>query len=137
MSVLFAVLAILAAFLGSLLFGIIGGVAAIVFALLAILFAIKHRKKVGSGGIGSIVFAVIALIVGITLGCIAVPMVADQAETYAKDHGYTEVAKYAPTFRYGAIGIAVKLSEDGVDINKFTEDFNKVFEELNKSNTNK
>ncbi|GEM_PF-4240364 len=54
--------------------------------MLAILFALRHRKKNGSGGIGSIVFAAIALIVG---------------------------------------------------INKFTEDFNKVFEEMNKSNTNK
>ena len=137
MSVVFVVLAILAAFVGSLLLGMIGGIAAIVFAVLAILFALRHRKKNGSGGIGSIVFAVIALIVGITLGCIALPTVADQAETYAKEHGYTEVAKYAPAFRYGAIGVAMKLRDDGVDIDKFTEDFNKVFEEMNKSNTNK
>lgn len=128
MSILFAVLAILCGFIGCLLAGLLGLGITVLFAVLAVVFAIKKRKTDGKGGIGSIVVSVIGVLFGALIAFGLMGFGASIKENAAKA-GYPELEKYGDSFKFGVIGFAKDLAgEDQKEIESLVDKLKAVVE---------
>ncbi|MCR4840714.1 MAG: hypothetical protein K5848_04135 [Lachnospiraceae bacterium] len=122
MSVLFMILAILAGLFGTLLFGYIGLAVTAVFAVLSVLFAIRKRKNTGAGGVASIVLSVIAVLISVSLAA-GLAAAGEQIKKDADKAQAPLLKKYAPSLKYGVVGMLLEADKDGVDWNELEDDF--------------
>jgi MFS family permease len=125
MCILFAVLALVASIIGAFLFGIAGGCATAVFAILAIVFAVKKKKSEEGGGTGSIVISIISLVLGFCITMLFVG-VSSSVKEQAKKVDAPLVEKYADDLKFGVLGFVFAASNDGVDVNDLTKEFERV-----------
>ncbi|MCR4847029.1 MAG: hypothetical protein K5865_09845 [Eubacterium sp.] len=134
MSVLFAVLAMISGIIGTFLAGFIGLGITFVFAGLAILFAARKKKTVGKVGVGSIITSVIAICFSglILLGIVAV---GNYLRDEARKCDAPLVEKYMGDFKFGVIGVAAKISNDGVDEVEFRRQLDKVTDVTTEDNS--
>ncbi len=125
MCILFAILALVASIIGTLLFGIVGGCATAIFAVLAIVFAVKKKKSEEGGGTGSIIISIIALVLGFSITMIFIG-VSGTIKEQAKKVDAPLVEKYADDLKFGVLGFAIAASNDGVDIDELTDELKRV-----------
>ena len=114
MSILFAVLALIAGLILPFIIGIAGVIIAFVFSGLSIFFAIRKRKREGGGGTGSIVFSSVAAVLAILLfmGWLGIcKKLSDEAEK--KDAPLVKEAFENSTF--GFIGVITSIDTDKQD----------------------
>ena len=130
MSILFAILALLAGIFLSFIIGIGGIIVSVIFAGLAIFFAAKKRKNEGGGGTGSIVISVVAICLSLITFLIwtgLVSMVKDEAKKVDADI----VEKAFEHSTWGIIGVVGEVSQD--DMDAFKDQLEKVTDSMNKS----
>ncbi len=124
MCILFAILALVTSIIGTILFGIAGGCVTAIFAILAIVFAVKKKSEEG-GGTGSIVISIISLVLGISITMIFIG-VSGVVKEQAKKVDSPIVEKYADDLKFGVLGFAIAASNDGVDVNELADEFKRV-----------
>lgn len=97
LGVILALLAVVAGFVATVMFGTGGGIAAIVLAVLAVVCAILKRKKDGKGGTAAIVIAVLAAILAIAMMSTTNTLVVKLKDEMIKSSGdkYLVARKYA------------------------------------------
>lgn len=125
MCILFAILALVTSIIGTILFGIAGGCVTALFAILAIVFAVKKKKSEEGGGTGSIVISIISLVLGISITMIFIG-VSGVVKEQAKKVDSPIVEKYADDLKFGVLGFAIAASNDGVDVNELADEFKRV-----------
>ena len=135
MSVLFAILALVCAIIGTFAVGYFAVIGVIILTVLAVVFAMKKRKEVGSGGIGSIVLSVAAVLISLLIYALLAFFGSTMKEDSAAA-GVPQLAKYGDSLKKGFIGMATEMSKDDVDTDKLKEDFDKLLEYMNSKNGN-
>ena len=125
MCILFAILALVASIIGTLLFGIAGGCVTAIFAVLAIVFAVKKKKSEQGGGTGSIVISIIALVLGASMTMLFIG-VSGTVKEQAKKVDAPLVEKYADDLKFGVLGFVFAASNDGVNVDDLTKEFERV-----------
>ena len=116
--IIFVILSIILALFTPLIFGVIGGGAAVLFALIAIIFAVSRMKKGGKGK-GVVTVSILSIL-------LAVAMTVTSVSTYKKLHetalstGKTPlIAKYLDNPYMGMIGfISNAAKNENVDIDQ-------------------
>lgn len=128
LSVILAILAVVFAFLATLLLGSTGGIIAVVLAVAAIALAVFKRIKTKKGGIAGIVIGVLAVI-------LAVSMIGTTSNLFKELH--RKAVEYKPEglwaqasedTDHGLMGIINNLPKDEASLNALVEEMN----ELNK-----
>ena len=129
MSILFAILALVVSLIGTILFGIIGGGVTLIFAVLAIIFAVKKKKSEEGGGTGSLVVSIIALVLGCLMSLLFVG-VSGVIKEDAKKADAPLIEKYADDLKYGVLGFIMSAASDDVDMDEFSEQMKKVSDSM-------
>ena len=128
LAVVLGILGILVAFLGTFLFGTVGGIAAGVLAVIAIGLGFLKRKNSGKGGIAAIVIGVLAIV-------LAFSMTNSWSKVFSNLH--TKALEYKPDGLWaqvsedtngGLMGIINKIPQDEASMNALVDEMN----ELNK-----
>lgn len=130
MCVLFAVLALIASIVGTILFGIIGGCVTAIFGVLAIVFAIKKKKSEEGGGTGSLVLAIISMVIGLGITMLFVGASGILKDEAGKVNAPL-IEKYADDLKFGVVGFAMAASSDNVDLNELSDQLKVVSDNMN------
>ncbi len=123
MGILFGILALVFAFVGVFLGGIIGFGLTVLCAVLAIVFAIRKKKDLGRVAVGPIVMSIIAFIFGGIIMAIILGVTNVWKDDLKKYPGeYPVVEAYVDDFKFGVIGMVGAANADGVDMKEFTDE---------------
>ncbi len=125
MSMLFAILAIGAGTIGTLLFGLYGFMTTMFCTALSVVFIIRTRKKAKEGGIPSAILCTMAVIFSVFL-TVSLFYVSKQVKTDAEKFGNTTVINYADDFKYGTYTVILHAERDGVDLQLLTDELNAI-----------
>ncbi len=128
LGVIIGILAIVCAFIATLLFGTAGGVAAGVLGAAAIVLGFVKRRKDGKGGIASVIIGVLAVIMAFALTGIWSNAFRALHEKALGDKPDGLWAQATENTSSGLMGIINNLPTDEAGINELIEEMN----ELNK-----
>ena len=131
MQILFGILALLFGVAGGVLFGVIGFAIAVVFAILAFVFAGKAKKNEKSGAPG-IVLGIISLVFGAlcTLLMIGISAV---AEDEAKKLNLPIMSECGASLKFGIVGFMVEIANHQYDLDALNDELEKLKEGVNEA----
>ncbi len=128
MSVLFAILAIVAGVATPFLVGIGGIIVAVIFGGLAIFFASRKRKIEGGGGMGSIVLAAVGIIISVLM-FLAWTGICSKIKDEADKVDATMVKKaFEDNSTWGLLGALGSVDKD--DLEQFKEEMERITDNM-------
>ena len=124
MQILFGILAIVCGIAGSILAGVIGMAITVVFAVLAIVFGIRAKKKGGSSAAG-IVTAIIGIIFGL-IGTLILVGGGQEMARQAKEQNLPIMSEYGESLKFGIVGFVLKIANTDYDLDAVKDELDKL-----------
>ena len=129
--IIFLILSILLAATSPLFFGVIGGGVAVLFAIIAMIFAFSRMKKGGKGK-GVVIISAVSILLAVIMTVTAVAAFTKFKEAVKKYGDAPLVERYLDNPYFGFSGMLMKASKDGsVDLNELNRQLDLLTEHIN------